>query len=89
MRAYNSDHDDHPLRVKLRVWPGPNAPDWVKSLDGDPVTIICNSTGGYITIGRFWAPSYRQAWRDLQSQLAFFYDAEPLIAEVSNSACGS
>ena len=89
VRAYNSGHGRHPLRVKLRVWPGPSAPDWVKRLDGDPVTVIRNSTGGRITIGRFWAPSYRRVWRDLQSRLASLYDAEPLVAEVSNSSCGS
>ena len=42
-----------------------------------------------ITVGRFWAKPYREAWRNLQMRLATRYDGEPLIREVANASGSS
>lgn len=84
IRAYNSHHPDRPLRVGLRIWPGPNAPVWAKKLGGDPVVVYHKDMP--ITVGRFWTKPYRDAWRDLLDQLGRRFDAEPLIAQISNSS---
>lgn len=87
IRAYNTQHPNEPLAARLRVWGGPNAPNWVKTMEGPPVQVLHRNRP--ITLGRFWSTAYRQAWRDLQSRLAATYDANPLIDEVANSSCAS
>jgi len=82
VRAYNKRYPKTPVRVVLRQWPGPNAPQWAKNLAGPPVTII--HRGMPETVGRYWTPVYRAAWRALQDQLGAKYDSEPLIAMVTN-----
>lgn len=44
---------------------------------------------GSITIGRFWTPPYRAAWRRLQEMLAARYDDDPLVREVAVTSCAS
>jgi hypothetical protein len=87
IRAYNEKNPDHPIGARLRVWPGPCAPDWAKHLGGDPVKILHRDMP--VTVGRFWAKPYREAWRDFQNRLAAKYDSEPLIREVSNTTGSS
>jgi hypothetical protein len=87
IRAYNQKNPDHPIGARLRVWPGPCAPDWAKHLGGDPVKVLHRDMP--ITLGRFWAKPYRDAWRDFQNRLAAKYDGEPLIREVSNTSGSS
>lgn len=87
IRAYNQANPQHPLGARLRVWPGTNAPLWAKNLDGPPVKVLHLNMP--ITVGRFWAPAYRKAWRDLQTRLAARYDREPLIREVCNTSGSS
>ncbi|HZB90328.1 MAG TPA: hypothetical protein VE397_02730, partial [Stellaceae bacterium] len=87
VRAYNAKYPATPLAVHLRVWGGPNAPDWAKRLGGAPVSVLHLDMP--ITIGRFWTAPYRDAWRSLQERLARKYDSEPLIREVSNTSCAS
>ena len=81
IRAYNQRNPQHPLAARLRVWPGTTAPDWAKRIGGDPVHIL--HRGLPITVGRYWTPAYRAAWRDLQTKLAARYDDEPLVREVA------
>lgn len=91
VRDYNTRNPATPLAVILRVWPGPNAPVWAKSLGGPPVQIL-HVVGGYrlpLTVGRFWTPAYRTAWRAVQAQLAARYDADPLIRQTSNTSCST
>jgi hypothetical protein len=92
VRAFNQQHPQTPLGVKLRVWQS-SAPDWVKNLDGEPVRIITKKGDGsnvhVKTVGRFWSANYRQAWQRLQMQLANKYDSEPLIREVTDTSCSS
>jgi hypothetical protein len=84
VRAYNKKNPQKPLRLGLRVWPGPNAPGWAKSLGGDPVTVYHLDMP--ITVGRFWGKPYRDAWRRFMNRLGDKYDSEPLIAQVTNSS---
>jgi hypothetical protein len=86
-RAYNGRNPQKPLAVRLRIWGGFEAPDWAKSIGGAPIQTIHN--GKERTVGRFWLPAYRQAWAALQEQLAARFDQEPLIREVSITACMS
>jgi hypothetical protein len=84
LRVYNQANPQHPAGARLRVWPGPNAPVWAKSVGGPPVAVRHKDMP--ITVGRFWTQPYRDAWRDLQKRLAARYDAEPLIREVTNTS---
>jgi hypothetical protein len=84
IRAYNNANPQHPIAARLRIWPGPNAPSWAKNLDGPPATVLHQRMP--ITVGRFWAKSYREAWRSLQTRLAARYDSEQLIREISNTS---
>jgi hypothetical protein len=85
IRRYNAAHPRTPLAAKLRIFAGPSAPAWAKSTGGAPVTVTID--GAPAQIGRFWAPPYRDAWRQLQQSLAARYDTDPLIAEVAASSC--
>ena len=87
VRAYNSEHPQKPLAVRLRVWGGFMAPEWAKALGGPPITTSLNEKTR--SLGRFWSPEYRAAWRSLQQKLAAKYDSWPLIREVSMTSCMS
>lgn len=87
VRAYNSRNPAAPLGVKLRVWQGDSAPDWVKSLGGPPVSIVHRDWE--ITVGRYWSTAFRQAWHGVQDQLAARYDNDPLVREVTDTSCSS
>lgn len=87
VRAYNDRNPQKPLGVKLRVWGGFEAPDWAKQLGGPPIETIFNEKPR--TVGRFWSPAYRQAWAQLQQQLAARFDRRPLINEVAITSCMS
>ena len=87
VRVYNQKFPATPLAVKLRVWAGFEAPDWAKGLDGDPLQIQEPNNGKMRTVGRFWSPSYAQAWQSFQQLLAERYDSEPLIHEVAVTSC--
>jgi len=89
LRAYNAANPTAPLVGKLRVWQGANAPGWAKALNGGPLSIVRNSTGGTITVGLYWSAPYIAAWRTLQQQLAALYDSEPLIAGVHMTSCSA
>ena len=88
--AYNAQHADAPLGVRLRVFAAYAAPEWAKSLDGPPITVPANlpaDTGG--TLGQWWKPGYRSAWAGLQQALASRYDSNPVLREVAVSSCSS
>ena len=69
------------------MWGGFEAPDWAKALGGPPIETIFNEKPR--TVGRFWSPAYRQAWGQLQQQLAARFDRRPLIREVAITSCMS
>ena len=58
VRDYNTRNASTPLAVKLRIWAGPNAPTWAKTIGGPPVKIqsIAGPQAAAITVGRFWSP---------------------------------
>jgi hypothetical protein len=88
--AYNTQHPDAPLAVRLRVFAAYAAPAWAKTLDGPPITVPANlpsNTGG--TLGQWWKPGYRSAWAGLQQALASRYDTNPVLHEVAVSSCSS
>ena len=88
--AYNKQHVDAPIGVRLRVFAAYAAPDWAKALDGSPIAVPANlpaNTGG--TLGQWWKPDYRSAWAGLQRVLAGRYDTNPLLREVAVSSCSS
>ncbi len=87
LEKYNAEYPATPMRALLRVAAGSVAPTWVKELAGGPVSIHLRSNGTLVTVGRFWTGTYQTAWRTLQGMLAARYDANPLIAEVSNTSC--
>jgi hypothetical protein len=90
--AYNSRHPAAPIRLKFRVYGGPQAPDWAKNLGGPPLNasrVLPGRAPVPIRIGRFWSEEYNQAWSGLQHRLAARYDANPLVSEVSDTACSS
>lgn len=87
IRAYNAQYPATPLVAKLRIFGGVTAPDWAKQLDGGPVT--ASERDNTVSVGHFWSPPYRAAWRELQNALAARYDANPLVEEVAISSCSS
>jgi len=87
VRAYNAEHPQKPLAVRLRVWGGFMAPEWAMRLGGPPIAAVHKEKPRQV--GRFWSPAYRQAWRRLQEKLAARYDSWPLVREVSMTSCMS
>ncbi|MGH7984697.1 MAG: hypothetical protein ACREQX_00190 [Candidatus Binataceae bacterium] len=90
--AYNQQNPGAQLKVKLRVWAGLVAPNWIKDREGpipinfyDPHSGI-TETG---TVGQWWTPAYIQAWRALQRRLARRYDHRQLIEEIAVTSCAS
>ncbi|HEV2362699.1 MAG TPA: hypothetical protein VGS12_00725 [Caulobacteraceae bacterium] len=92
VRSYNRAHPTAPLGVDLRIWPGRNAPAWVNALGGPPIGVrrtIPGQPTANLSIGRFWTPAYRSAYASMQRDLARKYDSDPLVREVSNTACAT
>lgn len=87
------------LGVRLRVFAGcsagdNDAPEWAMQLDtGFPITVWAqyNDAPESCELGNFWNThsNYAQAWRNVQTQLALRYDANPLIREVAVTSCTS
>ena len=61
VRAYNAEHKDKPLAVRLRVWGGFKAPGWVLNLGGPPIKAVHNNKNR--RVGRFWSPSIARRGR--------------------------
>ncbi len=76
------------LRLKLRVYAGIAAPEWVKHLDGDPAPLVDPQTGAAIgTVPRFWTATFGAAYDDLMTKLAARYDQVPVLLDVVVSRC--
>jgi hypothetical protein len=78
---------DVPMKLRLRVRAGVDAPEWAKHLGGAPVTVVDGKKTG--TVGRFWTAKFGQAYRALQQKLADLYDAVPEVAQVEISRCST
>lgn len=83
------------MTVKLRVSGGIDAPAWVKSLGGAPVTMYYTSnnlkSAGAVagTVPRFWTKPVMDAYAGLQAKLAAIYDSVPQVGEVTVSGCST
>jgi len=86
VRALNAT-DHTALGLKIRVFAGIWAPQWVKQLGGGPVTVSNPQGGAMGTIGRFWTDAFGQAYGRLEGLLATKYDGVPEIREVTISRC--
>jgi hypothetical protein len=78
--------------LKLRVFAGIGAPDWVKTLGGAPIAYNDNQPGASVeggTIGRFWTADFGRAYDDLQAKLAAKYDGVPEVRELTVSRCST
>ena len=75
------------LGLKIRLYAGIYAPDWVKSIGGPPIEVRDPSSGESGTIGRFWTEDFGRAYQQLQEKLAALYDSVPEIREVTISRC--
>jgi hypothetical protein len=86
VRALNATDHTH-LGLKLRIFAGIYAPDWVKSLGGSPVAVSNPQGGRSGTIGRFWTDPFGQAYDRLEALLAAKYDQVPEVREVTVARC--
>lgn len=84
--AVNTTDHTH-LGLKIRVFAGVFAPEWVKTLGGGPVTISNPQNGATGTVGRFWIDAFAQAYDRLEMLLAAKYDQVPAVREVTISRC--
>jgi hypothetical protein len=88
VRQRNAAKPNLHMHLKLRVYAGIYAPDWAKNLSGSPVQIYDESTGQLAgTAGRFWEPSFGNAYRDFHAKLAAKYDSASEITEVTIARC--
>ena len=86
VRALNATDHAH-LGLKIRVFAGIDAPDWVKSLGGSPIRLTNPQGGQTGTIGRFWSDAFGQAYDQFETLLAAKYDRVPEVREVTISRC--
>jgi hypothetical protein len=73
--------------LRLRVFAGIDAPEWVKQASGGDISVTNPFGGGTGTVGHFWAAAFKQAYDNLQSELAASYDSVPNLDEVVVSRC--
>ena len=89
IKNYNSSNPQTTIAAKLRIWPGPSAPDWAKQVGGSPVSFaltLSNGSTATRTTGRFWTTAYRTAWKSFLDRLGAKYDNEALIREICNTS---
>ncbi len=84
--TYNVGHSPQ-MKVKLRIYAGVHAPQWVKNATGT-VSLQANDNS-YQQFPRFWTATYGNYWRNLQALLAQRYDNDTHIAEVAISSCST
>ena len=86
VNALNAQHGTH-LGLKIRVFAGIWAPEWVKALGGSPITLTNPQGGQSGTIGRFWVDAFGSAYTNFEDLLAAKYDQVPVVREVTISRC--
>lgn len=74
-------------RVKLRVYGGSQAPEWLMDADGDRFTFTDGDTLEPVTAPRWWGPNFGAAYVELQRLLADRYDDDDRLSEVTVSRC--
>jgi hypothetical protein len=73
--------------LRLRVIAGMAAPEWVKQASGGDISVVDPFDNTKGTIGHFWTDPFKQAYDNLQSELAAAYDSVPNLDEVVVSRC--
>jgi hypothetical protein len=77
-------------RVKLKVYAGRYAPEWVKNIGGAPPCLYDPpSTRSCYTVPRWWEPAVVEAYRALLVGLGGRYDADPAVATLQASLTGT
>jgi len=89
VRQLNQAPSTRPLRLKVRLSAGVDAPDWLKQTGGGPLTIVDPTGQRAGTVGRFWTNEFGVAYGRLQQLLADRYDTAPEIGEVTISRCST
>lgn len=84
--SWNSQHASSPIGVKLRIFAGQSAPNWVLQASS---TVVIDVHGASKTVGRWWTMPFMTAWHNFQNALAQKYDNNPLVRAVSVSSCSS
>jgi hypothetical protein len=90
VRKYNQENPSTPLAVKIRVWGGFWAPQWVIDESGGAIHVIHTNNKGVEkprVLGHVWTDAYHKEWAHLQELLAQKYDADPLVHEVAVTSC--
>jgi hypothetical protein len=83
---WNQLHPNGQVGVKLRIFAGYSAPNWVIQQSG---SVNENIHGINVTMGRWWTSSFQSAWHNFQLALGAKFDSDPLIRQVSVSSCSS
>jgi hypothetical protein len=73
--------------IRVRLLAGIDSPDWLKAIDGPPVSMSDPQGGASGTVPRFWLPDFGTRYAQLQQLLAARYDSALEIREVTVSRC--
>ena len=88
IREWNRKNPTDTVRLRLRMFSGIYAPDWVMKHAGSVMVDYRKKQSARAVVRatpQFWTSAYQEAWSDFQKKMAARYDAEPLICDVSIS----
>ena len=86
-KSMNAKYPGMNLNLKLRLYCGIYAPDWVKKEAG--AVTMYKGAGLNEQMARFWEPVFMNAYADVQQKLSQLYDTVPEITEVVNGGTGT
>ena len=76
------------MKLKIRIFSGQYAPEWVKNLGEGPVYVGDKYDGvGAKAVPRWWEDEYQAKYASLLEQLSARYDTVPEVAEFTISGC--
>lgn len=85
-RIMNAKNQGLNLSLKIRLYCGIAAPEWLKKKAG---TFTLQGMGGSAESVKFWEPACMDAYADVQKKLADAYDNAPEILDVVNGGTGT
>ena len=86
VRTMNAKNPGMNLCLKVRLYCGIAAPQWLKNKAG---TFTLQSMAGSADCVKFWDPACITAYADIQKKMAETYDNIPEIRDIVNSGTGS
>lgn len=86
-KSMNAKYPGMNLNLKLRLYCGIYAPDWVKKEAG--AVTMYKGAGLNEQMARFWEPVFMNAFADVQHKLSQLYDTVPEITEVVDGGTGT